>query len=343
VETVVELEGVNGEWFTLAGPNAGDRGVYLSTDVKGLYDPPVKVVYEEPGNYPGARYLSHRILRRDITFKVDILNDKGSTNSWISRDSEWRKAWAFDRDSYLHVTTDESGTRTLKCRLGESPDISLYTDPHGNTMNDAIMTIIAGDPFWYEEDVVYSVKTKRDTRFSPSLFDVPGEWPWEQLPTETLHIHVDPSDNRGGLNPTDQYVWVKYGLPASTSQIPQFPWPFPPGIAIPWERAPFTQFILPDRKWEEDEEGPADPNRRVKTPGLIIGEDCVLDTDPREEQFTSASGSPVWARTNGVRWRYAVPPYTRDFDFQIDVSGCAPGQMITLRIPRPWSRPWGLE
>lgn len=52
MDTLVELEGVNGEWFTLAGPGEGDRGVYLGTDVKGLYDPPVKVVYEEPGNYP---------------------------------------------------------------------------------------------------------------------------------------------------------------------------------------------------------------------------------------------------------------------------------------------------
>ena len=41
--TVVELQGVNGEWFNLT---TGDRGVYLSTDVKGaFFDPPVKAVY----------------------------------------------------------------------------------------------------------------------------------------------------------------------------------------------------------------------------------------------------------------------------------------------------------
>ena len=203
-DTVVELEGVNGEWFTLAGPQAGDRGVYLGTDVQGLYDPPVKVVYEEPGNYPGARYLSHRVLRRDITFEAIILHGKGSASSWLSRDSEWRKAWAFDRDCHLHVTTPESGTRTLQVRLGESPDVSLFTDPTMGMCNSAIMTVIAGDPFWYEKDVIYSAETKTDTRFDPSLWTPP--WPWEELPQETLHITVDPSDSRGGLNPTDQYI-----------------------------------------------------------------------------------------------------------------------------------------
>ena len=46
MKTTVELEGVNGEWFTLAGDQAGDRGVWLATGVSGLFDPPVKASYE---------------------------------------------------------------------------------------------------------------------------------------------------------------------------------------------------------------------------------------------------------------------------------------------------------
>jgi hypothetical protein len=46
---------------------------------------------------------------------------------------------------------------------------------------------------------------------------------------------------------------------------------------------------------------------------------------------------------NGVRFRHPVPPYTDSARFELDVSGCIPGQMVTLRLPRPWSRPWGLE
>ena len=338
METVVELEGVNGEWFTLAGPDEGDRGVYLATDVKGIYDPPVKVVWEEPGNYPGARYLNHRILRRDIVFGAIILNDKKTGGeSWLSRDSEWRKAWAFDRDCKLYVTTEESGTRYLKLRMDQSPEISLKYDPNGEPLNDAIMTCVAGDPFWYQDDVVYSVTTKTDTRFQPTIFD--GLFPWEQLPKESLTISVDPSDGRGGLNPTDQYIWLKWTVPGAQEEIPDLPFPFPPGIDIPWDKAPFTQFVIPDYSFED----PTHATRRLKLPGLIKGEDCVINTDPREEQISSASGSQVWARMNGVRFMYPVPPYTKSADFNIEVSGCAPGQMITLRIPRPWSRPWGLE
>jgi hypothetical protein len=72
-------------------------------------------------------------------------------------------------------------------------------------------------------------------------------------------------------------------------------------------------------------------------------ENCVIDVDPRVEQVVSESGSNLWARMNGVRFRHPVPPYTSSARFELDVSGCVPGQMVTLRLPRPWSRPWGLE
>jgi len=335
-ETVVELEGCDGETFNLT---TGDKGIYLATDVKGcFYDPPVKVVVEEPGNYPGARYLNHRVLKRDVTFGVEILNDaRFGSRSWLSRDSMWRKAWAFDRDSFLHVTTPASGRRTLKVRLFESPSVDMRTDPNGNPINLTVMSCIAYDPFWYEDDLVFPVKTKTDTRFKPTAFDLPGEWPWEKLPKESLHIRVGAGE--GGLNPTDQYIAPKWTVPASTEMIPNFGWPFPPNTPIPWERAPFTQFTIPDYSFEDDEF----KDRRIKTPGLIYGENCVIDSDRRVEQFTSESGSQVWARTNGVRFRNMIPPYTEERTFYIDASGCNKGQIITLRLPRPWSRPWGLE
>lgn len=331
-DTVVELQGVNGEWFNLT---TGDRGIFLGTGVKGLYDPPVKVVYEEPGNYPGARYLSHRILRRDIVFGVEIFNDaKDGPDSWLSRDSEWRKAWAFDRDCYLYITTPESGTRYLKLRLGEQMDISLHTDPRGNQVNRAVVVAIAGDPFWYQDDIVYEVETKTDTRFAPST-------PKAQRPKEELTLTVHPSDGRGGLNPTDQYIFPVWTVPGSTEPIPGFDMELlnDPYADIPWEDAPFTQITLPDYSFEDEEFA----DRRLQLPALVMGENCVVDSDPRVEQISSEINTPVWARMNLVRFRNSIPPYTRDKEFAITVSGCPPGQMITLRLKRPWSRPWGLE
>ena len=71
-------------------------------------------------------------------------------------------------------------------------------------------------------------------------------------------------------------------------------------------------------------------------------ENVVVDTDPRVEQVVSESGSQIWSRMNGVRFKHFIPPYTAKGKFEVTVSGCVPGQMITLRLPRPWSRPWGL-
>jgi hypothetical protein len=447
-QTNVWLEGVNGEIIHLVGDDEGAEGIWLATDVKGLYEPPVKVVYEEPGNYPGARYLSHRILRRDITFKVHILNDR--SNVWMSRDSAWRKAWAFDQDCKIFIETPESGTRWLNCRLGESIDVSLYTDPNGQTVNEALMVVIAGDPFWYQDDVVYSFVTTDDTTFDPT--PLPWPWPQEEIPTETITLTVEPdSDNPGGLNPTDQPVWLKWQVPGSTEAPSD---PYIPGI--PWlgaPNSPATIWTVPDYSFEDE----TLENRRLRLPGLIGGlrtaevqkvsiigtasggtfrltfsgqqtatiarnataaqlktalealsniapgdvtvtggpqlltpkqpwkvsfagvyagtdvpkmtvthtltgddspyvqvdvlqegftaeaENCTIDTDPRVEQIVSENGSQIWARMNGVRFRHPVPPWTESKTFELTVSGAIPGQMGTLRIPRAWTRPWGLE
>lgn len=325
-DTVVELVGVNGERWNLS---TGDKGVFLATDPDGcFYDPPVKVALEEPGNYPGARYLNHRVLKRDIVFGVFILNDaKIGASSWLSRDSEWRKAWAFDRDAYLVVTTPDSGTRTLKVRLFESPKVDMHTDPRGNPINLTTMSCIAYDPFWWEDDVVFSVRTRTDTRFTPKL--IQGKKAWDHQPKETLKMSV------GTCNPTDQYIAPVWTVPGSTEPIPAFK----NGQAIPWDRAPFTQFVLPDYSFEDEEFA----NRRLRLPGLVNGENCVINVDRREEQIVSANGSQVWARMNGVRFRNMIPPYTGGKTFEITASGCARGQVITLRLPRPWTRPWGLE
>ena len=335
MKTIVELEGHNGDWFTIAGDRAGDRGVWLGTGVEGLFDPPVKTTYESPGNFPGARYLNHRIMRRDLVFGVEILNDPGTERGWGSRESDWRKAWAYDKDSILHVTTDLSGTRSLKVRLNEQPEVDMHTDPNGRSLNRTVMVVTAGDPFWYEKDVVYSAETKLDTRFNPTFWTPP--WPWEELPQEELALNVRRSDVGAGVNPTDNPIFPKWIVPGSSEPVPEFDWL--PGVAVPWERAPFTTFMLPDYSWQDDDQS----DRRLRLPGLIHGENCVVDSDPRVEQVTSESGSQVWARMNGVRFRNYVPAYTESRVFEFTASGCAPGQVISLRLPRPWSRPWGLE
>ncbi|WP_458682293.1 phage tail protein [Prescottella equi] len=293
---LVKLIGVGGDEFHLIGPNAGDRGVWLGTGLEGIYDPPVQVVYEEPANLPGARYLTHRILRRDVVFGVEILNDKGAGNSWLSRDSAWRKAFRYHRDCQLVVETAESGTRTLNMKLGQQPEISLHTDPNGNSVNRAIMTCVAGDPFWYGEEKVYVAKTVTDTTGGGT----------ENLTIDTLDEPI---------NPTDQMIWPVWVVHAP------------------------AKWTIPDYSWEDNELA----NRRLVLPGLTLNEDTVFHTDPRLPPAVSFSGTNVPGRMGGVRFRHPVPEYTGPGVFNISVTGAPIGSEIHLRLPRPWSRPWGLE
>lgn len=275
--TVVELKGVNGEWFTLAGPNSGDRGVYLDTGVTGFFDPPVKVTWEEPGNWPGSRYLSHRVQKRDMVFAVNIMHEPG--DSWMSRDGDWRKAWSFEKDCTLYVTTEEYGTRWIKVRLGESPEIDTFMDPAMNGVNQCKMVVVASDPFWYGDDVVYSAVTKTDTRFDPNRFGWP--WPVRELPKETLVIDIDPANGGDGVNPTDQVIFPKWTVPGSTMKPAE---PYIPGI--PWLGAPKSHgniWWIPDYSWKGDE----DAKRTLRLPPLIGG----LRT--RCVQAVSISGRPT--------------------------------------------------
>jgi hypothetical protein len=213
------------------------------------------------------------VQKRELTFAVEIL--AGRTDSWLSRDSEWRKAWAFDRDSKLYVTTEESGTRWLKVRLLESPEVEMFFDPNGNGVNRTVMVVVATDPYWYEDDEVYSAVTVTDTRFDPNELQLPWPWPQKELPRETLWLEVNPKSCRNGLNPTDQWIFPKWTVPGSTEKPAD---PYIPGL--PWLGAPKSQatiWVLPDYSWKQDENA----NRRLKLPSLIGG----LRTEEVQEFF----------------------------------------------------------
>ena len=81
---------------------------------------------------------------------------------------------------------------------------------------------------------------------------------------------------------------------------------------------------------------------RFTTPTLIEGEDVEIDTDPRSRQVVADNDAPVWERMNGVRFKHPIPPYTESCTFNISVTGAPAESLIQLRLPRPWSRPWGL-
>lgn len=175
METVIEIEGVNGETFTIAGDRAGDKGIWMVSEVSGLLDPEVKVVSEAPANFPGGRYVSHRIQPRRLMFAVDIENDGAGSASGVYRDSEWRKAWAYDRPTKIHVTTRD-GTRTLEAHLDQI-EVDTKYDPHGEEVIRVIMNVVGYDPFWWGEEEVFEA----EVGFGSYTFDVRNANPTDQL------------------------------------------------------------------------------------------------------------------------------------------------------------------
>lgn len=155
METVVEITGVNGDVVELSGMYAGGDGMWLATEVEGLYDPEIQTITRPVSNRPGVLYVSHRVLERRLVFRVTIANDEGAGNTWRERDARWRRLWAPGKYTTIRVVTDE-GERSLKARL-EEIEVDTRYDPHTNSATDVLMTVVADDPFWYAPDDVYEV------------------------------------------------------------------------------------------------------------------------------------------------------------------------------------------
>ncbi|MFX0581181.1 phage tail protein [Nocardia nepalensis] len=193
------MTGVDGSTWTLAGQGRGREGVELATSPSGLYDAPVTTIWNQSAFQVGSSFGGYRTNKRDVVFAVNIFQTPG--RSWESVDSAWRKAWAYDRDATLNVTTDY-GTRSLALRLSEQPDFKPEKDPHLKMWGKVVMTCTAGNPWWVESDV---------TSTWSSTIDTSGG----QIQSGTVTI----------ANPTDQPMWMKWVCSAPGKwTLPDFSW-----------------------------------------------------------------------------------------------------------------------
>lgn len=89
-------------------------------------------------------------------------------------------------------------------------------------------------------------------------------------------------------------------------------------------------------------------NRTVKLPKLVAADKTVrVDTDSSEEQVKADGNTAIWLRMMGRSFLYGIPPYTgtkaKPVLLPIRVTGTNKPCLIQVRVPRHWSRPWGLE
>lgn len=188
-ETLVELEGVNGEWFTLSGgDHAGHRGVYLDTKLVGIYDDPTTAIYNQHAFQIGADFGGIRIDKRDIVFGVHIIDsDEGS---WQFNDSEFRKALSYTKDAKLWIETEDS-RRFLPIRLSETPQFAPESDPNVDGYGNIVFTCVAANPRWQEPDETDEWVAVTDTVSSG---------------TASGFVTVS--------NPTDTEIWLKWVVQA---------------------------------------------------------------------------------------------------------------------------------
>lgn len=197
--------------FHVHGDKAGQEGVWLAHgQVQGIYDAPVKTTWKTGAFQAGSTQKSRKWLHRDMTLGFHI---KDTFTSYEFNESLFRQIFDYEEDPWdedyeptvIEVETSLSGTRKLDVLMYEQPDFDSDIDPQQQQYGNLILKLRAGQPFWYEDDVLKSF-----TAFTGSA---------------TGFIQVS--------NPTDQVMYQKWVLTRGTWTLPDYSWEGPRGARVP--------------------------------------------------------------------------------------------------------------
>ena len=188
--------------FHVHGDKAGAEGVWLARgQVNGLYDAPVKTTWKTGAFQEGSTQKFRKWLHRDLELGFHI---KETFTSYEFNDSLFRQIFDYQEDPWdpnweptvLEVETTLSGTRRLDVLLHEAPDFVADTDPQQQQYGNLILKLRAGQPFWYEDDVV-------------STYTATG-------PSGSGTVTIS--------NPTDLTMYHKWVLTPATWSLPDYQW-----------------------------------------------------------------------------------------------------------------------
>ncbi|OZC50513.1 hypothetical protein CH289_15925 [Rhodococcus sp. RS1C4] len=303
-KTVIEYESPDGQWFTLTGPNAGDRGVILTSDIENFYDVGMESIWNETAFGRGARFGGHRVPARRMKFSVDISDYNGL--DWETNDSEWGKAWAIDRPGKLWVTKRRS-RRWLTAQLEKELLTKFLDDPEQTQGEGCIVSTISGDPYWYSDPLRYK---------------------WTS-PTSTLAL--DATTETGYKQNTDLLRRVRNNSCIETWPVWQI---IAPGIPT------VPDWSFGDNRENRAVE---DAHRNVELAELVAGEHLRIDTDRAAwgGMYNTASKTPYSYRMRMIQFCYPFPKGMGPIDLPVSFSKAPAGVSIELIVPQPWPRPWG--
>lgn len=315
-EATIDIFGANGSFMRIAGEGQGEQGAQLATDMKGFYDAPVKTFRREGAHQIGGNYLGKKYTIRDVAFGLHVHGNE--TEWWESRDSAVRKAFSYELDPWnpdaqlarMQITTEISGARSLRLALSESIGFESEFDPL--LMQRGVTPVLAAamQPMWFEDDFLGTPEH-------------PAHWELTSGTSGEGSVWIS--------NPTDQpmaHSWICSGT--GTFGLPDFSWTGPE-----YARVPGVDFKT----------GRDDSERMYTVPTITSadGGGATVHVSRMKIPVRSFSNTNIAGRTNGKRLLYAVPPYTPPTEVPVYVTGASPGAGVQLRMPRLWSRPWGLE
>lgn len=310
--TLIQIESPSGEWWTIIGEGKGDRGVWLGQSVAGLWAVPLETIYNSTAYQDGADYGGKRIGAREITLDVEILKTKDEP--WERNWSDWMKAFHADKDTKIWYETENS-RRYLKVRLSTESQMSPKFDPENRQHVTLTMNLIAGDPWWYEEEATSQFIATTDTTTAGTEI---GEIPiWNDTPVE---------------------------------MYPQ--WLFQGVAGIEWTLPDFSHGQEAEHDRDEDVDATRVINLPPTIEGEHVYID--VDPLAKEGQANSSLDTEYYMRMNGVRFVYPAPGYFTHPDgrmateqdpimLPIAVTGAPIGAGVQLRMRRAWPTPMGMQ
>lgn len=317
VHATVELFGVDGSYFCLSGPGAGNEGVVLGTAPQGLYDAPVKVSMKRGAFEIGGKPSKVDRPHRELDLGLGATGE--DPEEWAENDSKLRMAFDYEVDPWdpaagpaqLSITTARSGRRTLDVLLMESPIMAMDTDPWDYGHSLLPVKLVAPQPMWYQDDWLGDAEH-------------PAGWQMSGGSSGSGEVWV--------CNPTDRPMAHTVVITGKgRAHIPDVSWTGPKGARV----------IGVDFRSGRD-----DSDRAIVTIpiGTVHGSGLVAHVDRMRIPWEDFTGTNVTGLFGGNRLLYVIPPYTPWTALPVSASEVTSATFgILFRQPRLWSRPWGLE
>ncbi|EOM78094.1 hypothetical protein DW322_11310 [Rhodococcus rhodnii] len=308
--TIINIHGCDGSFWPMGPDDDGD--VFIPEDqVKGLFDAPVRTDWDSQAQQDGGTF--HREVNewRDLSFGFHVKGHRHRPFDDVY--SEFRNAFDYKPDRWDHdarlacieVISQRSGARRLDVQLHEAPDFDPGVDPASIDYGNPILPLRAGQPYWYEPDVVTSWETT----------DASG--------SGTIVVS----------NPTDVPMRQKWILTRGTWTLPDVSWAGPRGARAPGVdkltgRDDSTRKILM-------------PPLGAVEGGAVVDLDLTRNLMVRDAHDTNLlARMPV----PGRYFTWLIPPWTPETELPVSVTGApAGGARCQLVQPRRWRKPIGGE